>query len=547
MKKINILLLFCLTLGNAKAQEVYFKAMEDEMKRTLDSLTLPGLPSPFFVAYTIVDSREYLIQGQNGAIFKSEETPVMFPLVRVVIGDTMVTNEYSGQFADNSRRSLPLDKDYDEIRRILWKQTDQAYRGSTRSYMSKQNYLQQLNMTGDEPVVANMFHLPAVNNISPLLPLEGKARIERWEKYVRMLMQELERYGSLENYTVRLSGICGNTFRLSGNGSRIQAPVSDFSLEIAVEVLNAGNGKLGDHIVWCGNSMEDFPDEKSVRRQLKDLTLGLFATARAIEMKESYFGPVLLEEDAVTDFIQASLLPRLMARKSETGERNIRLPEDKIGKRIAASGISVQSLPFLNVCNGQPLWGSFRLDGDGIAPRDSLLLLSGGILKDLLNGNVPTNYVRQPNGYNRAVISNGMIPVVAPGVLKIWGVQPLNRSDMKHRLLEAAKKEGVDYAYRITGLTDQNGEFRTSRIFRVYPDGREEKVQSGTVRLSPASLRRIVAASSDEYGYNRLWANVPVSYVTPGAILIEEVEIEPYESGSFARKMVTAPRKRIGK
>lgn len=540
MKIVYLFFLLYLLGRTGHTQNVYFRAMTDEMKRNMESLSIPSLPAPFFIAYTIVDSREIRIDARDGAFFTAQATPIVYPVVRVVVGDTLFTNEYGGQYMNGAQRLLPVEHDYDEIRRILWLGTDIAYRNSTQAYMAKKNLVRQMDLDSAQLSVPDMFRLPrAVEAIGETAPAE---RLQDWEEYVRTLMQELDTYRELESYTLQLSGASGRVYYLTSENSRLEYPTAAFTLQIFLNTLSPGGEQMQDVLVLYGNSLRDFPDAPALKQRLASFYDNCIAAAKAPRIEENYFGPVLLEGEAVTDFFNAYLTPAFIAGKGDLGQRNVRLPEDKLGKRITVSGLNVQSLPSLQQFGAAQLWGHFAFDGDGMPPQDSLPLLSAGILKNLLNGNVPTAKIKTPNGYNRRVPGNGMAPVTAPGVLKIWGDDPA--AGMKQRLIEAAKKEGIGYAYRIESLRNVNGTWRTPQIFKVYTDGREERVQSGTVHFTFSSLRRISAVSGKLQGCNTYFSGVPVSYIAPASLLIEELEMEPYEGEKEIQHVVPAPRKR---
>lgn len=542
MKIVYLFFLLCLLSLTGHTQNVYFRAMADEMKRNKETLSIPGLPAPFFIAYTIVDSKEFRIDAQDGAVFTAQATPVVYPVVRVVVGDTLFTNEYGGQYMNGAQRLLPVEHDYDEIRRILWLSTDVAYRNSTQAYMAKKNLVRQMHLDSEQLSVPDMFWLPRV--VETISETTSAERLQDWEEYIRTLMQELDTYQELESYTLQLSGVSGKVYYLTSENSCLEYPTAVFTLQIFLNTISSKGEQMQDVLELYGNSLRDFPDAPTLKKRLATFCNNCIAAGKAPRIDENYFGPVLLEGKAVADFFNAYLTPAFIARKGDFGQRNVRLPEDKSGKRITVPNLNVQSLPSLKQFGPAKLWGGFDFDGDGLQPQDSLTLLSAGILKNLLNGNVPTAKIKTPNGYNRRMPGNGMAPVTAPGVLKIWGDDSVDAAGMKQRLIEAAKKEGIEYAYRIESLRNRNGTWQTPQIFKVYTDGREQRVQSGTLHFTFSSLRRISAVSGELQGHNSYFSGVPVSYISPASLLIEELEMEPYEGEKEIQHIVPAPRKR---
>ena len=63
MRYYILLFLVILFAGPVAAQnetdEVIFKAMQDEMKRTQEQLVLPNMEKPFYISYSVARSRQF--------------------------------------------------------------------------------------------------------------------------------------------------------------------------------------------------------------------------------------------------------------------------------------------------------------------------------------------------------------------------------------------------------------------------------------------------------------------------------------------------------
>jgi hypothetical protein len=53
-------------VASAQTENVILKAMNDEMKRSMNELALPNHEKPFFISYSVTDAREVAINASLG-------------------------------------------------------------------------------------------------------------------------------------------------------------------------------------------------------------------------------------------------------------------------------------------------------------------------------------------------------------------------------------------------------------------------------------------------------------------------------------------------
>lgn len=71
-----VLLLFIIpSHAQHRNDQIIFKAMQDELKRNLDQLSLPDVEKPFFISYSIGAIRQYEMQGVLGSITTINNQP----------------------------------------------------------------------------------------------------------------------------------------------------------------------------------------------------------------------------------------------------------------------------------------------------------------------------------------------------------------------------------------------------------------------------------------------------------------------------------------
>ncbi|HPI21110.1 MAG TPA: hypothetical protein PKY56_12145, partial [Candidatus Kapabacteria bacterium] len=159
MKKIlkfNFILLYLLIILSLSAkafeQEEVFRAMQDEITRTLSELHLESLQKPYYVEYTLLFENEYSAKAVLGQIVESDNSQIATISVSVRVGDYKFDNTNFFDFGLNlfgsgddeerfKNRQVPLELDYSTLRRELWLATDAAYKRAAEIYSKKESSL----------------------------------------------------------------------------------------------------------------------------------------------------------------------------------------------------------------------------------------------------------------------------------------------------------------------------------------------------------------------------------------------------------------------
>lgn len=177
---------------------------------------------------------------------------------------------------------------------------------------------------------------------------------------------------------------------------------------------------------------------------------------------------------------------------------------------------------------GQVLDGYFPIDSEGVSPAKELILIKNGILKNMLNDRIPTLKNSHSNGHKRFSINSTFNKPpfdrpsmqVFPGVIHFTAQETFTEAELKQKLIEAARKAGLKYAYIINSSANNDG-------IRVYvEDGREELVRGIYYPVhSYEVFKNILGASEEEY-ISTGWSRASISsYILPKSILFEKLEI----------------------
>jgi len=190
------------------------------------------------------------------------------------------------------------------------------------------------------------------------------------------------------------------------------------------------------------------------------------------------------------------------ASQSRTGGRvsfggvNTAVFQTKIGGRVLPEFLSIEAVPNTNIHNGQKLFGGYKIDEQGVKPRN-ITLVKDGYLRTLLSNRTPIKRVEESNGHCR-----GGSPMASNIRIDADKKFQASDKDLKTQLLKLCKQRDLPYglivkkvqninifntqifplAYRKLEYTQfGSGRFMPVEVYKVYPDGREELIRGGNI------------------------------------------------------------------
>ena len=555
-------------------RDTILRAMQDEMKRNMSLLKIENMERPFFISYNMYDAQSMEVIATLGSVVKSEENRYRNHNVRVMVGDYSTTDEnfqgtsrsYSSSLLQGSDR-LPLEDDYFGIRSALWIVTDNTYKLAAELFEHKKAALGQQTRAPEDVQLNDFSRAPVVRYNEP--PRTINFERKKWEKVAEDISGYFRMYPDIYSSQVRIFFYQGDMFFTNSEGTEIVQPLTLSSIQINAYTQAVDGEPLSNHLVYYGIVPEDLPDSDSIIRSVKSMTEELLALRTAAVFDESYFGPVMLEDQAVAEFFTQRLFGGnngLIAYRKPVisrsggvvyGSSDEETLDDRIDRRILSSDFTVKAIPGLERFMGQRLIGCCHVDAEGVQPPEEIVLVENGILKTLLNNRTPTPKVRESNGHQRPVIGSGgwTSNALGPGVISISTSNGTSAVELKKELLKRARDEGLEYGILIRKLKPtftgaqysdpmvqmtmsfggRDGATLTEPVlvYRVYvEDGREELVRSvklGGVSLS--TLRHLVGASEKQFVYNNLVTSnyssgIPASLIVPYSLILEELEVK---------------------
>ncbi len=488
--------------------------------------------------------------------------------------------------------SMTLEDDYDAIRRMLWIETDEMYKSAAEKYERKIAALKQQKLSPDEAALADFSRAPATAYAAP--PRRFTVDRAKWESVVRDLSRRFRNRPELQHSSVDLQIIQGDAYFINSEGTETVQPFTCAAIKAAASTQAPDGEPLADDVRHVGLAPEDLPNPEMIGREIDAMLEGLAALRASPVMSGSYTGPVLIEGEAAGELVaqrffsgSQSLVDQCKPVLSdprasmymEQGRANTL--EEKIGTRILPKFLSIHAAPGLKTCDGKILVGSYDIDCDGIKPPGELTLVEKGILKTLLADRIPTPKVDASNGHSRPDISPYAAEAsVGPGVILVEGTMGMTASALKKELLQRAKEDGLPYAmiirsFATPGSEGMDADLLMSRLYsgarkeaegrltkpvRMYrvdvSSGKEEPVRSAELGgISLSALRHIVAADRSRRIYNTLvpraddagfrsvvlyspiglQAGIPATFIHPGGLLFEELEVRAEQRDYTAR------------
>ncbi|MBL8177690.1 MAG: hypothetical protein JNK48_23635 [Bryobacterales bacterium] len=554
-----------------QTDDVVLKAMKEEMARG-KTLRVVGDP-PYFFEYTLDDAEFYSASASYGALSLDRSSRVRQPRVRIRVGDAKLDNTnhifsdmYRGSRYDPSQ--FPLDDNYDTLRLGFWLATDRAYKQALEAFARKKASLKNMAASGEQ--LPDFSAAPAVSMVLPIVrkPIDTSA----WKAIVKDASSIFSGYPELLLSDASFSVSQTTSYLVNSEGTQFRIPDHLATFRARATALAPDGSTLRDYVEF--HSLDPLRLSKP-----DDLKRGALQVANIVkemikaEVLESYSGPVLFEGTAGAQLL-AELLARslnVMRRPITDPDRPLNLPagelEGRVGSRILPDWIDVVDDPTQKEFRGVPLFGHYLIDVEGVVPKP-LQMVEKGVLKTYYSTRQPIPGVDASNGHARIPGALGNNTALA-GNLFVKAGQSQPEAELRKKLLDMAKQRNKPFAIvvkkmdfpstasldelrRIAGGVQGRAVSKPLRIYKVFPDGREELIRGVRFRgLTVRTLKEILAASDELHTFEYLENGGPFSHVDTGgyvsptsvispALLFEDLELEKIQ-GEVPRPPIVPP------
>jgi len=507
------------------------KAMRDELDRSMKQLQLENLEKPYFISYHVLDTHALNASATFGALMAGNVGHARTLSVEVRVGSYQLDNSNYFSYPPSANGLsgavlLPLDDDYQELRRQIWLATDTAYKAALETLSRKRAALQ--NRTTREDIPDFIKEPPVMESGRPT---PAKMDLDQAKTLVRNLSAIFRHTPDIFNSSVSLEANDARSWYLNSEGTVVteESPVARVE---CVARTQAGDGSpLIDSVVAYGHSQADLPAEADLAARIRAMADGLAKLRQAPEV-DRYNGPVLFEGRAAAELFTQVLAPKFLASRRPVSdnpqietylERNSNRFMDRLGARVLPGFLSVVDDPARASFQGMPLLGGHPVDDEGVRTRVTTLV-DKGILKTLLTTRDPVPSLLESSGSRRGYGAD-------PSDMVVSVENGASEKELRDKLIALAKQRGLDFGIEVRSIGDE--------AYKVFPDGHTEPMRQGRFEaLDDTAFKDMAAASSNATVYTVPFAafggsmltnqtSAPVvSFVVP-AMLFEDVTLKP--------------------
>jgi len=573
---IRFILVTAVMLGLAAdalgQNQLIIKAMKDEMDRAMTGLKVDTMKPPYYIAYTIYDQEWYTARASMGSLLSSSDFPRSRPInVQLRAGSKSFDNTNFASLtafgrgriasvAEDGTLYSAFEGDYDALRRDFWLATDILYKRALDNLSKKRAVLQ--NKVRTDSTADFTEAKPYTATTAPLTEEFDKLQ---WEEKVKRLSAVFKKYPGIQKSDANAGFVNAYSYFLNSEGSQVNRGYLRAYVEIMASTQASDGMPLYDFVGFYTASQQELPGEKEMIQQIEAMANDLTARRDAV-LLDSYSGPVLFEKQAAAEVIAQGLGPSLcnirepvsdnaqleQMIKNQFGENTL---QNKIGARVLADFLSVTDDPTKISFNETVLVGGFPVDAEGVPARE-VKLVEKGILKTLLTSRVPHKRITESNGHARGLAHQAFF-----SNLFVTSTKTMKDAELKDALLAMCKERGLEFGIIIRKManpyfqrqardpSDPSSYYSASgprplvgvplAVFKVYPDGREERVRGmEIVGMTLQSFKEITAVSESAYAYNHITSQRRPSYtgifdpqdtrvsVVTGSLLFESIDLK---------------------
>jgi predicted Zn-dependent protease len=498
-----------------------FKAMLEELDRSMSQLQLPGFQKPFFIQYRIEEVDDFQTKAAFGAVQGSQHSHARVARVTVRVGDYKTDN--SGGRGDGAIELAALNDDPIALRSALWAATDRAYKSALASYARKLAALKDVqtppqadDFSKEKPVVALQAPLHLKLDQAEWTERTAKASgLYRTDASVKATEHDVQ-YSTAE-FHARIT----TTWLANSEGTIVRKSAADYQEAFGVGTQADDGMKLDRSYASTGTALKDMDTPEAFQKHAVALIASLADLRKAPLVEEEYHGPVLLSADAGTDTLHSLLAGAVAATRPRLGtEARTNGPfASSYRARVLPGFLDVVDDPGLKTYDGVGLVGAYDVDDEGV-PQQAVKLVTDGRLENYLIGRTPVRDFPQSNGHGRAGVTGPPRPMI--GVMKVTAQNGLTDAELKKMLTGMAKDRNLKSVYYVPTL----GPGLTPRLlYRVSPDGRRELVRGATLDdLDQRALRSSIEAAGKDLWVANYFGDVPQTVLAP-ALLLDDVTI----------------------
>jgi predicted Zn-dependent protease len=495
------------------------QALQDEMERSMKKLRLGEEPRPYFLSYRLDDLEVVEVGASFGSPLRRsrERYRVLSAEIRVGSPKRDNTNFFSFRSGSNGvSRSwngsvrVPVDDDYQQLRRQAWLLTDATYKTALENLARKAAALENRRVPGDLADFVSA-ETASVSETVAGEPVDmGTA-----ESLVIAVSRVFREHAAVTHSLVRLRSTHTRSRYFNSEGSSFERSVPLVELVVGASGQSLDGTPLADTVAHYGRSLSDLPTVELLVAEAKVLSTRL-ATSLEGESIERYNGPVLFSGQAAAEVFHQIFAPGLAAWRSPVAEdeqlegrlaQMNRSLNDRLGGRVLARSMRLTDDPRAKMVEGKRLFGGFDVDDEGVPGRETRLV-ERGILKGLVAGRSPSRGIERSTGNRRgpAALPSNLLLDTSAGkgedeilaeMFELMDERDLDFGVVVRRVANPLLVSGFDRGASGAASSVSQGALKgVVEAFKIYRDGRQEPLRDPRFSgFSAASFRDIVAAS----------------------------------------------------
>ncbi|MEM6995288.1 MAG: metallopeptidase TldD-related protein, partial [Myxococcota bacterium] len=531
------------------------EVLERELSRSMQGFRIPGSPRPYYMHYALRRTHSLRLRAMYGSLTRARETTHSSMFCDLRVGSHKFDNILDAgldQRAEDRESTdwtdAPDDLNLAALQVALWKLSQIKYDEALADYYDHKKamvseYLRDevTAFTKEKPLD---YREPLSSRPFPRLV---------WETNLRELSRRFLDHPKVHDPIVAINAERVHRWLATTEGTRVVTE------EVYLEVMLSGWVLTEDGVYTEASrelylrGLDEMPDRAALEAML-DTLLAELSVLREAETPGAFIGPALLSGQAASTLFHEALGHRLEGDRLVARDET-RTFAHKVGKRILPEAISVYDDPTLETFDGRSVWGSYRVDDQGVrAQRASLV--EDGVLRGFLHGRTPTPHNTASNGHGRHDGLELPMSRMANLVVEARGDGALSREALEEKLLETARAQGRKEAMIIERI--QGGETSTQaydfQVFKGEPaevyridveTGEKTRVRDVELIGTPlAALQRIIAVGVDlqtDQGYCYAESgSIPVSGIAP-ALLLSELEMQQSSTTGFHEPLLPPP------
>ncbi len=544
-------------------------AMQAELKRSLSGLRVPGSPRPYYLLYALRRRRDLLLQAAHGSLIRRRDREVGSLSVDLRVGSHAFDNVMDGGLGEEAseRESAdwlvaPDDMDPMALRCALWKLTQLKFDEAQSDYYDHRKALVSEFLRDEVTSFTQERPTTLYEDVDVLdLPTE---QLDAWAADIEDLSRRFLDHPEIHDPEISIRGERLVRWQIDSEGARIRTCDLWLEFEIRAWVLTDDGVYVESARSVPARRVEEVPSREQMDTLLDAVLDDLRELRESSESPAAFIGPALLSGQAASTVFHEALGHRLEGNRL-VARGETRTFAHMLGERVLPEGLDVRDDPTLVEFEGRSLWGSYRVDDEGV-PAQSTLLVSDGILVDFLRSRSPLPKLRgakpetveggRSNGHGRGDGIERPMARMANLVVEGRPELSLTREALETELIALARAQGrrqvaVIHTIRAGETSTDSYDFQVfkgelARVEFIDVDtGERQRVRDLELIGTPLSaLQKVVRFGGRpgmDHGY--CWAesgSVPVAGISP-AVLLSEVELQQASRTGFHEPLLPPP------